>query len=96
MQVVTAVNQQLGELGARKAELQHELGVTKERWQTEEAVRIRSASVGWAELVCTHTQKQLHTVTLPLPLPCLSIAVGLAAAGCRSSCWSARHESPSW
>ncbi|KAL4458548.1 hypothetical protein ABPG75_013413 [Micractinium tetrahymenae] len=40
-QVVSAVNQQLGELIARKAELQHELGVAKERWQTEESVRVR-------------------------------------------------------
>lgn len=40
-QVVTAINQQLGEMIARKAELQHELGVAKERWQTEESVRIR-------------------------------------------------------
>lgn len=40
-QVVAAVNQQLGELAARRAELQHELGASKERWQAEEAVRVR-------------------------------------------------------
>lgn len=40
-QVVAAVNQQLGELAARRAELQHELGAAKERWQAEEGVRVR-------------------------------------------------------
>ena len=42
-QVVAAVNQQLAELAGRKAELQHELGAAKERWQAEEGVRIRCA-----------------------------------------------------
>ncbi|PRW59673.1 early endosome antigen 1 isoform X2 [Chlorella sorokiniana] len=40
-QVVAAVNQQLGGLATQRAELQHELGAAKERWQAEEAVRIR-------------------------------------------------------
>ena len=42
-QVVAAVNKQLGELTARKAELAHELAAAKERWQSEEGVRIRQA-----------------------------------------------------
>ena len=40
-QVVAAMNKQMGELVARQQELQHGLGVAKERWQTEEGVRVK-------------------------------------------------------
>lgn len=41
LQVVAAVNQQLGGLASQRAVLQHDLGAAKERWQAEETVRIR-------------------------------------------------------
>ena len=52
VQVVTAVNQQLGELAARKAELQHEASAAKERWQAEEAVRIRQVCAPMCMCMC--------------------------------------------
>lgn len=69
MQVVTALNQTLSGLAAQRAELQHELGAAKERWQSEEAVRIRQGDGLWANLCIADRLEAAHTLTGTCQLP---------------------------
>ena len=88
-QVVGAVNTQLGELAAHRAELRHDLAAAKERWQLEEGVRIRwageaSARVdGWVSRWEGMVAMSAPDLITPDPgcLGFLAQAAGAAAGG---------------